>query len=259
MSGVFNGQVALVTGGSGGLGRYVCSLLARQGAAVAIGYRNGQDRTYALRDQLREERRTVVTERIDVTDPASVEECVTSVAEYFGRIDIVVNAAGTARARAEDGAPVANKDLAALTPEIWDELMAVNLRGPYLVARAAAPHLRRAAPGRIVNVGSTVGMSAWGADAPYAPSKASVTPLTRFLAASLGPEILVNCVAPGLMEGTLMSSGAPPAYVQSWRDRSLTGATTSIGEVTGAIMQCCRARTMTGQTITIDGGIHLGA
>ncbi len=258
MSGIFDGRVALVTGGSGGLGRHICATLARQGASVAIGYKSGQTRVEALRDGLRSEGHAIVTEQVDLTDVDSVEDCVTSVGEWYGRIDILVNASGTVAAPSAQGQHITPGDLDALTPAIWDELMAVNLRGPYIVARSAARYLRRAGPGRIVNVGSTVGLSAWGAEAHYAPSMASVVPLTRFLSASLAPDVLVNCVAPGLIEGTRMSSAAQEGHIAAWRDRAVLERTTSLAEVAALVIQCCRATSMTGQTITVDGGIHFG-
>ena len=118
--------------------------------------------------------------RLDQTDPTSVGVAVEEVAEVFGGLDLLINNAGVA----SGGQSLPTGDLEALTPEIWDEMMTVNLRGPYLLARAAAPWLRRSNWGRIVNLGSTIGHGTWEAAAAYAPSKASVAPLTRFLAAA---------------------------------------------------------------------------
>ena len=190
--------------------------------------------------------------RLDQTDPTSVETAVEEVAEVFGGLDLLINNAGVA----SGGRSLPMGNLEALTPEIWDEMMTVNVRGPYLLARAAAPWLRRSNWGRIVNLGSTIGHGTWGAAAAYAPSKASVAPLTRFLAAALAPDITVNCVAPGLMEGTVMSGGASAAYVADWRERAVLGATTSIEDVAGQVVTFCRSATVTGQVLVIDGGIH---
>ncbi len=103
---------------------------------------------------------------------------------------MLVNIAGMAAG----GHRLPYSDLAAMTPEIWDEMMTVNVRGPYLVSRAAAPFLRKSKWGRIVNPGPTIGIGPWGAGAPYAPSKGAIGTLTRYLAAVLAPEITVNCV-----------------------------------------------------------------
>jgi 3-oxoacyl-[acyl-carrier protein] reductase len=147
-------------------------------------------------------------------------------------------------------------DLEAFTPEIWDEMMAVNLRGPYLVTRAAAPHLRSSAWGKVVNIGSTLGHGDWYADRPFAPSKAAVVPLTRFLAASLAPDVAVNCVAPGLMIETGLGSGGPEHLVEGWRTRAALNVTTSIDDVAGQVVYLCKTSTVTGQSIVVDAGVH---
>ena len=147
-------------------------------------------------------------------------------------------------------------DLEAFTPEIWDEMMAVNLRGPYLVARAAADHLRRSQWGRIVNIGSTLGLGDWYMDRAFATSKAAVVPLTRYLAASLAPDVSVNCVAPGLMVETGLGSGGSDEFVQRWRDRSALGVTTSVDDVASQVVSLCKSGTITGQTVVVDGGIN---
>ena len=83
-----------------------------------------------------------------------------------------------------------------------------------------------------------------------------MAPLTRFLAAALAPEVTVNCVAPGLMEGTLMSGGAPEEYIAAWRERAVLGATTSIEDVVAHVVTFCKSESVTGQVLVIDGGIH---
>jgi 3-oxoacyl-[acyl-carrier protein] reductase len=246
------GSVAFVTGGSGGLGSVIAKALAGSGVDIAIGYRDSLERAQKTMTEVEALGQRATMVRLDQTDPASVEAAVEEVAEEFGGLDLLINNAGMA----SGGRSLAMGDLEALTPEIWDEMMAVNLRGPYLLARAAAPWLRRSNWGRIVNLGSTIGHGTWGAAAAYAPSKASVVPLTRFLAAALAPDVTVNCVAPGLMEGTLMSGGAPEAYVAEWRDRAVLGATTSLEDVAAQIVTFCKSATVTGQVLVIDGGIH---
>lgn len=159
-------------------------------------------------------------------------------------------------AMAMGGHSIPAGDLEAFTPEIWDEMMAVNLRGPYLVTRAAAPHLRSSEWGRVVNIGSTLGHGAWYADRAFAPSKAAVVPLTRFLAASLAPDVTVNCVSPGLMVETGLGSGGPEHLVEGWRNRAVLNVTTSIDDVAGQVVTLCKSSTISGQSIVIDGGIH---
>ena len=161
--------------------------------------------------------RRSITVRLDQTNPDSIDEAIAQVTGQLSGLDILVNNA----AMASGGHSIPLGDLAAFTPEIWDEMMAVNLRGPYLVTRAAAPHLRSSAWGRVVNIGSTLGHGSWYADRAFAPSKAAVVPLTRFLAAALAPDVTVNCVAPGLMVETGLGSGGPEYLVEGWRQRAV--------------------------------------
>jgi 3-oxoacyl-[acyl-carrier protein] reductase len=137
--------------------------------------------------------------------------------------------------------PVPFLDLEALTPEIWNRLFNTNLRGPFLVARAAAPYLRKSGVGRIVNVGAMIGLMPAGSSIAQAVSKAGVIHLTRCLAVALAPDVTVNCAAPGLMEGTQMSERLPPQAVKAMRERSILKSNTAIQDVADQIVQFCHA------------------
>jgi 3-oxoacyl-[acyl-carrier protein] reductase len=167
----------------------------------------------------------------------------------LGGIDILINNAGAAQ-------PVPFPDLEALTPEIWDDLMNTNLRGPFLVTRAAAPYLRKSDGGRVVNIGAMIGLKPAGSSIAQAVSKAGVIHLTRCLAVALAPDVTVNCVAPGLMEGTNITSGLPDDYLEGLRKMAILNKTTGIEDVVMQIVQFCQAETVTGQVLVIDGGIH---
>lgn len=247
-----NEAVAFVTGGSGGLGSKVCSLLAAEGANIAIGYFGGAERANEVKKMVEGLGRQACVIQIDQKDPASIDTAVRQVSSELGGLDILVNNAAIAMG----GHDIPLGDLDAFTPEIWDEMMAVNFRGPYLVARAAASHLRASKWGRIVNIGSTLAHGDWYADRPFAPSKAAVAPLTRFLAASLAPDVTVNCVSPGLMVGTGLGSGGPQHLYDGWKNRSALGVTTSIDDVAGQVVYLCKASSITGQSIVVDGGIN---
>ncbi len=246
------GSVALITGGSGGLGSAICHLLADSGAKVIVGYVNGSDRARDVCQSIQDKGQTAKATRVDHTDPKSISECMDFIIGEFGSLDILINNAGMA----SGGHKLPNGDLDAFTPEIWTQMLGVNLSGPYYMTREAAPHLRASTWGRVVNISSTIGHGAMGAAAAYAPSKAAVVPLTRFLSAALAPEITVNCVSPGLMEGTQMTGGAPDKYVEMWRQRSLLRATTSMDDVAQQVLTFCKSPTVTGQTAVVDGGIH---
>ena len=244
----------MVTGGAGGLGAQITKLLAENGAALAIGYFNGRDRAEALAASLRQSGATAHAIEIDISDPASIEAGVARAAKALGGLSALVNNAG----RAATGASIPHGDLDAITPEIWDDLMAVNVRGPFLTARAALPYLRASKQGRIVNIGSTIGHGAWGAGAVYAPSKGAISSLTRFLAARLAPDVTVNTVSPGLMLGSDMSASAPPDFIGSWKDQSALGRTTDPGDVARAVLSFLDSPGVTGQSLIVDGGIHFG-
>lgn len=248
-----SGSVALVSGGSGGLGSEICRLLARKGSQVVVGYRNGSDRAEAVCAGIKDEGGAACVQQVDHTDPASVRDCVDKIVGKFGSLGILVNNAGMASGEYT----VPNGDLDALTPEIWTDMLEVNFSGPYFLTRAAAPYLKASKWGRVVNLSSTIAHGDWSAAAAYAPSKAAVVPLTRFLSTALAPDVTVNCVSPGLMEGTQMSGGASDGFVAMWRDRSLLGRTTSIEDVAQQVLLFCKSPSITGQTVVIDGGIHL--
>jgi len=144
--------VALVTGGSGGLGARICSALAAEGVDVAVGFLHGAERAEAVRDGIVALGRRSITVRLDQISADAIDAAIAQVTGQLGGLDILVNNAGMA----SGSHTIPLGDLAALTPEIWDEMMAVNLRGPYLVARAAAPHLQSSAWGRVVNIGTTL-------------------------------------------------------------------------------------------------------
>ena len=243
-----NNCKALVTGGGGGLGRYILELLAAEGVDVAVAYNSSLERAEEAAEIVKTAGRNACCVELSLTDDESIKSGVESAVTQLGGLDILINNAGVA-----GGMPFED-----FTVEELDKQLAVNIRGPFLLSRIAAPYLKESSKGRIVNVGSVIGLTSAVSDSSIGPvlSKSCVVPLTRYLAAALAPEILVNCVAPGLMENTLMSSGASEEYVQQWRDMSVLGQTTSHADVASQIIQFCRSDTITGQTLVIDGGIH---
>ena len=166
------GCAALVTGGSGDLGRAVAIALAEAGADVAVTFVGHREGAVAACREVEKRGRRAAMVQLDQADPAAVAPAVDEAARALGRLDILVNNAGW-----NIGIPF--KDLDALTPEVWDRLQDINLRGPFLLARAAARHLRARRAGRIVNIASVAGLRAAGSSIAYAVSKAGLIHLTR--------------------------------------------------------------------------------
>src|SRR2546430_11477369 len=189
-------RAALVTGAASGIGRAAALALARAGYHVAINYSKSEKEAKAVAEEAgRSGPRTLLC-RCDVADEAGVRAMLTTVGDEFGRLDVLINNAGTTAAWKP-------KDLESLSLEEWDRVFAVNVRGLFQVTRAAVP-LLRLNKGCVVNTASIVGLRPGPQPPPYAASKAAVVNLTRTLAWNLGPEIRVNAVAPGWMEGDWM-------------------------------------------------------
>jgi 3-oxoacyl-[acyl-carrier protein] reductase len=166
----------------------------------------------------------------------------------FGRLDILVNNAAW-----NIGIPFAALD--ALTAETWDRVLETDLRGPYLLARAFAPHLREHKAGRIVNIASVAGLYPVGSSIAYAASKAGLIHLTRCLAVALAPDVTVNCIAPGLVEGTRMAQRLPEKIAQMARNQAVLGRTASAEDIAQQVVAFCRADSITGQVLVVDGGM----
>ena len=189
-------KVALVTGGATGIGKSAVLALARAGYDVAINYSSSET---AARETSREAEKLgakTLLVKCDVSDEAAVRSMLDSINKTFGRLDVLINNAGTTAAWK-------TKDLDSLSLDEWDRVFAVNVRGLFQVTRAAAP-LLRLNKGCVVNTASIVGLRPGPQPPPYAASKAAVVNLTKTLAWNLGPEIRVNAVAPGWMEGDWM-------------------------------------------------------
>jgi 3-oxoacyl-[acyl-carrier protein] reductase len=183
----------------------------------------------------------------DVTDAARIAELVQDVRQAFGRIDVLV-----CNAAFNQGVPFA--DLDALKPEIWQKILHANTTGPFLMARAVTPIMRAQGSGRIVNIGSVAGYKPGGSSIAYAVSKAALAHLTRCLALALAPEILVNCVAPGLLEGTAMTERMLPEQVQRGRDEAVLRRTVDKEDVAEQVVTLARSDSTTGQNVIIDAG-----
>jgi 3-oxoacyl-[acyl-carrier protein] reductase len=242
------GTVALVTGGSGDLGGAIARALAAAGADVAVAYVSHLPEANATADAVRAAGRRSLVVPLDQRDPAAIDAAVAAVAARLGRLDILVNNAAW-----NIGIPFAA--LEALTADVWDRIQETNLRGPYLLARAAAPHLRAHGAGRIVNIASVGGLYPGSSSIAYSASKAGLIHLSRCLAVALAPQVTVNCIAPGLVEGTRMAQRLPAEVAQWARDQAVLGRTASVQDIAEQVVTFCRAESVTGQVLVVDGGM----
>ena len=241
------GTVAVVTGGNGGLGQRICHALARAGSDVAVVYAQSRDSAQAVAAELKSTGVRSEAIACDVTNPGQVQGMVSRVLDTFGRVDLLINDAAYNKW-------IPFNDLDALTYEEWQKIIAVNLTGPMLCIKAVAPAMRRQGGGRIVNIASVAGLAPSGSSIAYAVSKAGLVHLTRCMAVGLAPAILVNCVAPGYLEGTRATENLDPAYRQRARDAALLKRAADKDDVADQVVALCQTDSITGQTLVIDAG-----
>jgi len=241
-------RVALVAGGTGLLGTAIVRALAGAGADILITYRERKDaarESCAVAEALG---RRAWSMALDQTDAAAIPPAVAAAAGRFGRLDVLVNNAAW-------NISIPFPDLETLDAAVWDRLFATNLRGPYLISRAAAPHLTASGSGRIVNIASVAGLNPGGSSIAYATSKAGLIHLSRCLAVALAPQVSVNCVAPGLMDGTRMTSRLRPEQVQGALQRAVLKRAATVEDVADQVLTFCKSDSVTGQTVNIDAGV----
>ena len=246
-----SGKIAFVTGGSGDIGGAIVRALAASGVNVAVSYVGEAGRAHAAVDAVQKLGRQSLAVQLDQRDPKSIDACVDKVIGTFGRIDILVNNAAW-----NIGIPFTALD--ALTADIWDRVLETNLRGPFLLSRAFASELRRHKTGRIINIASLAGIAPSGSSIAYAASKAALIHLTRCLAIALAPDVAVNCIAPGLVEGTRMAGRLPEEVKQQARSQTVLGRTGSADDIAELVVTYCKAESVTGQTVVVDGGSPIG-
>ncbi len=242
------GAIALVTGGNGGLGQRICHALATEGAHIAVMYAQSREPAEAVaRDLAARHQVNAAAFGCDITSDAAIAALVRDVLARFGRIDILINDAAFNKA-------IPFADLDALTPEVWDRIMAVNLTGPMRLTQAIGKLMRAEGRGRVVNIASVAGLQPTGSSIAYAVSKAGLIHLTRCMAVALAPEVLVNCVAPGLLEGTRATANLRPEQIARSAEGALLKQAADKDDCADMVVTMCRTGTMTGQTVVIDAG-----
>ncbi len=241
------GKVAVVTGGNGGLGQRICHALAKEGCHIAVMYAQSKDQAEGVARDLQKHQVSAASFQCNITQRDQVQKLVDDVVKRFGKLDILINDAAYNKA-------IPFKELDNLTYEEWSKIIDINLTGPMLMTKAVAPVMKKQGAGRIVNIASVAGLGPTGSSIAYAVSKAGLIHLTKCMAVALAPETLVNCVAPGLLEGTRATANLRPEQVEAGRKGALLGMAADKDDCADQVVTMCRTNTMTGQTIVIDAG-----
>jgi 3-oxoacyl-[acyl-carrier protein] reductase len=238
-------KVALVTGSATGVGRACAVRFAKLGFAVTVNYSRSEAEATETADLVSAQGGPVLLCKATVADEMQVKQMVTKTAAAFGRLDVLVNNAGTTHF-------VAHTDLDALTDAVWDEIFQVNLKGAFYCTRAAIP-LLKAAQGNVVNVSSVAGLTGQGSSIPYAASKAAMNCMTQSLARAFGPDVRVNAVAPGPILTRWLEGRE--AHIQKFLDQAPLGRAATPDDIADAVVYLATGTTLTtGQVLVVDGG-----
>jgi 3-oxoacyl-[acyl-carrier protein] reductase len=245
------GRVAIVTGGGTGIGRETSIRLAKAGAkAVVVNYSRSAAEAESTVEELWRLGAEALPWRANIADESMVKAMVASTVDRYGSLGVLVNNAGTTHF-------IPHADLDALTDQVWDDIISVNLKGTFFCCRAAAPELKKSG-GAIVNVASIAAHRASGSSIAYAVSKAGVVQLTRALALALAPEVRVNSVSPGLVSSRWFSSRfgdeAAAAQEETFAKATPLGKVATPDDVARVVVALLENDIVTGQDLVVDGG-----
>lgn len=249
-------NVCVITGSSSGIGAASALLFAQHGWDLCINYSRDLQPAEAVATACRERGANVLIERADVAHDKDCVELATRVASHFGRCDVLVNNAGTTKF-------VDFKNLDGLDAADFQRIYAVNVIGAYQMTRALVPLLKQSPAAGIVNVSSIASLLGTGSSIAYVASKGALNALTLSLARSLGPEIRVNAVAPGMVDSPWLRNGLGPerfeAHAGAYRQASALGALVSPEDVAQAIYWLgAGAQKTSGEVLVVDGGRRSG-
>jgi NAD(P)-dependent dehydrogenase (short-subunit alcohol dehydrogenase family) len=242
MDKLLKGKTVLVTGAAKRIGRAIALALAERGANVAITYLASQQEAVKTVRTLAAHDVDALAVRCDLNDPESIQQTMVAVIEEFGQLDLLVNNAGI----------FASEALENISVEQWDAMFSTNTRAPFLMAKAAYPHLRKA-KGRILNIGSLGGLHPWATHGHYCTSKAALHMLSKTMAKAWAPEISVNCIAPGM----IVQGEVEEAYEHFARKTPMKRNGTANDVAAAAIFFATAPHFITGQILAVDGGLGL--
>jgi len=242
MDRLLTGKTVLVTGAAKRIGRSIALALAERGADVVITYLASQAEAEQTVRAVAAHDVEALAVRCDLRNPEDIEQTVSTVINDFGRIDLLVNNAGI----------FASEALEQISVDQWDAMFTTNTRAPFLMAKAAYPHLR-AVKGRILNIGSLGGLHPWATHAHYCTSKAALHMLSQTMAKAWAPEISVNCIAPGM----IVQGEVDEAYEHLARKTPMQRNGTADDVAAAAIFFATAPHFITGQLLAVDGGLGL--
>ena len=246
---VFDGKVAIVTGGTRGIGAAITSLLAKGGATVAAGYSRDSGAAGKLRDDLKAGGATVTLHQGRVDEAGDCTRVINEVLEQHGRIDFLVNNAGI----------TVDKTVRKMSVDDWHNVLNVNLFGAFAMTKAVLEHMIERGSGRIINISSVIGETGNVGQANYAASKAGLVGLTKSLALEMSQRgITINCVAPGFIE-TEMVAAIPQPVLQKVVDRipqRRLGSPHEVARVVGFLLED-ESSYITGAVYTVNGGLDM--
>ena len=249
------GKSAIVTGSGTGVGKATAIRLARLGCSVLVNYSRSREAAEQVAAEVESHGVRALAVRADVAQDVDCRAMIAAAEKAFGRLDVLVNNAGTTRF-------IPHADLEAVDDEAWDQILRVNLLGPFQCTRAARESLRADGGGEVVMTSSVAGLAGIGSSIPYCASKAALNNLTVTLARALGPEIRVNAVAPGFIDGEWLQDGLGDGYEAvkaSMEAKSPLGRVTTPDDIAAAIIALITGPDLvTGHVLPVEGGVLIG-